>query len=343
MTNKKLTKVDVVIPAYNAEAFIEFAINSVLSQTHLPNAIIIVDDCSSDNTSVIVKSLQLKNKNIKLLKTNSNGGASVARNLGLRQVTSEFVAMLDADDVWAPKKLEAQIEIFNTSPFKENLALVYTNCADINADSLLNDSSSAFQLDSSVSGNVFKKLQYGNFVSGSCSSALVKMECLYEVGFFDESLEACEDWDLWLRLSSSFSFDFVNEVLVYIRRHDKNSQWNLPRMISGHLKFYSKIFTMGYLSFYRIMGFRSWIFRSFFHVNNFELLRLALNPYNTIKKIELRLEEHDCWNFELNHAFKKYFLSLNAFTILIWYITILSFFGAVKFKLYKFLKIIHKL
>jgi glycosyltransferase involved in cell wall biosynthesis len=334
-----MSYIDVIIPAHNAEKFIEAAINSVLSQTFPPKNIIVIDDSSFDSTHNIVKNLQKNNPIIKLYRTKSKIGPSGARNLGIKKSNSEFIAFLDADDIWAFTKLEKQFALFKTSPFKDKLGLVYTNCKDIDLHGNQFSFKNAFSLRLDVRGRVFNKLKNGNLIAGSSSAVLIKRKSLDVLGLFDESLEACEDWDMWIRLSSIYLFDYINEDLVFIRRHPENSQWNINRMISGHLKFYSKHYLLGSISFYRIMGFRAWIFRTYCNVTNiYNLISYASRPKQVIEEIKSNLENIDSWNFDCDKKFKKYFLSPIPFFFLLFYLLLESFYFAIKHKLLKFFK-----
>ncbi|MBV1837481.1 glycosyltransferase [Acetobacter estunensis] len=96
----------VIIPVYNAEAFLERAVRSVQTQTQPPLEILMVDDCSTDNTREVVKRLAAEDPRIRLLQTPQNGGPSAARNLGIANATGEWIAILDADDAFAPTRLE---------------------------------------------------------------------------------------------------------------------------------------------------------------------------------------------------------------------------------------------
>ncbi|UOE93825.1 glycosyltransferase [Alkalihalobacillus sp. LMS39] len=111
-TNEQVdsAKVTVIIPVYNGEEHISVAIQSMLSQTWTNVEIIVVDDCSSDNTASVVQQLAEKDKRIKLLKTEENGGAYVARNLALRHASGDFVTINDADDWSHPEKIEVQVK-----------------------------------------------------------------------------------------------------------------------------------------------------------------------------------------------------------------------------------------
>lgn len=118
-------RVDVIIPAYNAASFIEQALESIVAQGSCVASIIIVDDGSTDETVAIVQAFSRKYGNLKVrCITQKNAGPSAARNSGLRCAESEFVALLDADDLWHPEKISSQLALFDF-PTLPNLGVVY--------------------------------------------------------------------------------------------------------------------------------------------------------------------------------------------------------------------------
>lgn len=334
MTNSYDNLVDVIIPVYNGETYVARAIESAVNQTCRPNRIIVVDDCSNDSTEQIVRGLAASNCLVEYYRLETNLGPSSARNYGIKLSTAQFISFLDSDDLWDPNKIGLQIDKFHKSEYGSDLGLVYTNCRDIDQDDHI-AYNNTFELNKKVKGNVTKWLKKANLIAGSCSSVLIKRECLDLVGVFDTELEACEDWDLWLRISKSFNFDYVNMNLVFIRRHPQNSQWNIPRMFSGHLKFYSKMYENGDLIFARIMGFRAWIFRNVCNINSvYDLVRYAFNPSMTVSRISYYLQSNPGWNSELcSEKFKSYFLSKSSFFFLLNYLLMLSVLSAIKRKL----------
>lgn len=331
MINSYDHSVDVIIPVYNGERYVARAIESVVKQTYRPNRIIVVDDCSNDLTAQIVQELTETNSSVEYYRMAMNSGPSAARNFGINLASSKFLAFLDSDDLWAPDKLFLQLEQFNKSKYGTELGLVYTNCRDIDKDDQINYNNT-FSLNPKVKGNVSTWLKQANLIAGSCSSVLIKKECFDQIGLFDVALEACEDWDLWLRLSKHFKFDYVNADLVFIRRHSLNNQWNVPRMISGHMKFYSKIFCSGDLIFSRIMGYRAWIFRSACGVNTMrDMFRYTANPSRTVELIAAFLYSNSGWNSpKCSDTFKSYFLSKRYYTILLVYLLCQSVLVAIK-------------
>ena len=108
------------MPSYNTGQFMSDSINSVLSQTYQNWELIIIDDCSTDNSIEIIKSY--KDPRIKLLRNEKNSGAAISRNYGLREAKGRYIAFLDSDDIWLPNKLDEQIT------FMKNNTYVFTYC-----------------------------------------------------------------------------------------------------------------------------------------------------------------------------------------------------------------------
>ena len=229
--------VDVIIPVYNGERYIISALDSVVNQTHPPEKIIVVDDGSTDNTSNLVKSFEASIPIFYVKK--ANGGASSARNAGILLCSSKFIAFIDADDEWYPEKLENQLKVFSKGEFT-NLGVIYCGYEIIDENGYPTDEHYVLKGDTTIRGQVFEKLLYGNMITGSGSSVFVKRECFERVGGFDESLINCEDWDMWLRIAESYCFDYSPLNLVKIRRHDQNIQNLRSLMFSSQILFFNK-------------------------------------------------------------------------------------------------------
>lgn len=232
--------IDVIIPVYNAEKFIEKTLESVVSQTHLPERIIIVDDGSTDETVNIINDFK-NNSKVKIdLHQQENRGPNAARNAGLKHSTSEFVAFLDADDIWEKEKLEKQLRVFEKNEF-EKLGLVYTayDLIDEN-DEKIKQSFLVFKLDPGLRGDVFDKMFDAMKITGSCSGVLIKKDCFEKTGYFDETLKGAEDWDMWIRISQYFEIDYVDEILVHVRLHKSNSHNNQMMMAENMIMFLKK-------------------------------------------------------------------------------------------------------
>ena len=230
--------IDVVIPVYNGAQFISAAIDSVLAQSHLPASLIIVNDGSTDETEKIILGYQNTIIPIKYIKK-ENGGLSSARNTGIKFSQAEYLAFLDADDVWTKTNLEKQLDIFRKS-IGLNLGLVYCDYSNIDSNGNLIENYSCFKLDQEIKGMVFKKLFLGNKIAGSGSAVLVRRQCFDQVDLFDEKLPGCEDWDMWLRITEKYTVDFVPEKLVKLRRHESSMQTDHFKMYQNQILIFNK-------------------------------------------------------------------------------------------------------
>lgn len=232
-------KISVIIPTYNCSKYITDAIQSVLNQTYNNYEIIIIDDGSTDNTKEILAPYISKNL-IKYIQQ-SHLGQAAARNRGLNESTGDYIAFLDADDMWKKAKLEKQIELIQ----KSKVDVCYTDSKPIDTEtgsviSYIMASKIARQL---PRGNVLKHLIFFNPIA--LPSVLVKRECFEKVGTFDESIQMGDDWDMLLRLSTRYKFDFVNEKLCIFRRNRPNSiSSNKEKRITEQERIIKKFFQL---------------------------------------------------------------------------------------------------
>ncbi len=240
MKNTDHKDINVVIPVYNGARFIVDALDSVVHQTLAPERIIVIDDGSTDNTHELVsKYKETSPVEITLIKK-QNGGLSSARNAGIKESTSEFIAFLDADDTWVKEKLEEQIYIYDKTEFK-NLALVYCDYDVIDSSGKVKYKNYKAPLDQKrMRGSVFKKLIERNQIASSGSGVLIKREIFDTVGLFDETLPWGEDWDMWLRIAQKFEVDFTPKTLVHIRKNEHNMTANPTKVFEGEVQFYNK-------------------------------------------------------------------------------------------------------
>lgn len=198
-------RVSVIMPAYNAERFIRESVDSALAQTHPDVEVIVVDDSSTDGTPRI---LAAYGERIRVHRQ-PNSGAAAARNTAARLATGEWLALLDADDVWEPRKLERQLAISRT-------ACSYTNRLNIGARGDLPEVQS--DVTRMHAGDVFVPLLLeGNFMSSS--SVMVRRDVFFELGGFSTALRNAEDWDLWLRVAERHEVCFCPEPLLRYRFH----------------------------------------------------------------------------------------------------------------------------
>lgn len=232
--------IDVIIPAYNAGMFIAQTLQSVLLQDAPIHSVIVVNDGSSDDTQAKVLGFAQQNPELNLILINqANSGLSAARNAGIKQSHADYIALLDADDLWQPNKISSQIELLKhrSQPL---LGVVYCGYRLIDEIGQVISTKPRDIISPTLRGNIYQSLLRGNFISGSGSSALIKRTVFNAVGLFDEQLKACEDWDMWLRIARQFQFDYVDSDLVLIRVHPNNMQKDGMRMLSAELMVLNK-------------------------------------------------------------------------------------------------------
>ena len=202
-------KVSVIIPVYNQGKYLPEAVNSVLAQTYPASEIIIVDDGSTDETEIVGRSFGARIHYIR----QENHGPAAARNTGLRAATGEAIALLDADDMWQPEKLECQIEVLRRYP---DVGVVHTTFFRIDERGrylyMVHDP--AEMPDPALPAMLFR-----NYVCGA--SILVRRECLNRVGLQNEKIRyAAEDWEWSLRMASAgYKFHCVDKPLYCYRLH----------------------------------------------------------------------------------------------------------------------------
>lgn len=251
--NSDFALVDVVIPAFNAERYIRSTLESAFLQGKIINSIIVVNDGSTDSTETIVQEFALDNEQPKIILINQkNGGLANARNAGikksLKNAKAPYIALLDADDIWLSKKLALQLHLFKISG-DPLLGMVYSSYELIDANGSVITGENLI-VKPVLRGNAYSSLLSGNLISGSGSGVLVKSHVFREVGLFDETLQASEDWDMWIRVCKKFHVDFVDQVLVQIRVHPSNMQKDFSRMLASELAMLNKFAIQGTHNFF---------------------------------------------------------------------------------------------
>ena len=211
-------KYSVIIPTYNYGHYLPQSLGSALNQTVPPFEIIVVDGGSTDNTPDVIKPY-LTDARIKYIRT-ENLGVSAARNAGIKISSSEFVAFLDADDIWVHNKLELQLPLFENP----QVGVVYSLRHPFNERGLVKD----YEHINVFRGDVLPYLMEHNFIC--LSSAVVRRASLDTAGLFDTRLSQGEDMDLWLRIAAEdCEFDYVDQPLVHYRQGGMASspgQWD---------------------------------------------------------------------------------------------------------------------
>ena len=201
-----MPKVSVVIPAYNAMNYLPETVESVLRQTFTDFEVLIVDDGSSDHIKQWASGLV--DPRVKLI-SQENQGLPGARNTGIAQTQGEYIAFLDADDLWEATKLEKQVRCLEDNPA---VGLVHTWMVLVDEQG----KSTGRVMPSNAEGDVWKQLVEKNVIG--CPSVIVRRSCFETVGVFDRSLRSLEDWDMWIRIATRYPFAVIKEPLAYYRQ-----------------------------------------------------------------------------------------------------------------------------
>jgi len=211
MAGTKKPTVSVVIATYNRAQWLKKSIQSILNQTYQDFELIVVDDHSTDETPQVVKSF--KDKRIKYFRQKKtfpikSQGAAAARNIGIKKARGDLIAFNDDDDFWRKQKLEKQIKAFEKADKKTGV--VYSRIKRIS-----DKERKLIPTEKEVvrEGNVHRDLFLENWIV-ALPAALVKKECFRKAGLFDEDFPRYQDWELWLRISRDYHFQYLPQVLV---------------------------------------------------------------------------------------------------------------------------------
>jgi glycosyltransferase involved in cell wall biosynthesis len=229
-----MPKVSIIIPAYNAMIYLPKTLESVLRQTFTDFEVLIVNDGSSDQ--IVQWAAQLTDPRVKLI-SQENQGASVARNTGLANAQGDYVAFLDADDLWAATKLEKQTHYLDSHP---DVGLVYTWTALIDEQ----DQPTGIVWASQVEGRVWEHLVVIDGMLANGSVAMVRRCCFEQVGIFDPDLECYEDKDMWVRIATQYPFGVIQEVLNFYRQRPHSQSKNRQKMLQDYRKYLEKTFAV---------------------------------------------------------------------------------------------------
>ena len=227
---KNTPTVSVIIPTYNRSVLLPRSIRSVLNQTFQDFELIVVDDGSTDNTEEVVRGFE--DKRIRYIQHEENKGGSAARNTGVKVAQGEYIALLDDDDEWLPEKLERQINKFQE--LSSDFGVVYSGFSFVYEKSgeVVSSHVPAFR------GNVYDRIIKSCILGGS--TPLIKKFCFQKAGLFDESLPSCQDWDICIRISKYYNFDFVPDALMRHYAHGTQISVDLSAKIRAREKLIEK-------------------------------------------------------------------------------------------------------
>ncbi len=217
--------VSVIMPSYNTGRFIEETIESVLAQTYQNWELIIVDDCSTDNTDEVVRPY-LSDGRIRWLKNDTNSGAAVSRNRALREARGRWIAFLDSDDLWEPRKLEKQIAFMQN----KGCHFSYTNYMEIHEDSKPNGKV--------VTGpkRITKHGMY-NYCWMGCLTVMYDADAVGRIQIAD--IKKNNDYAMWLKICQKADCYLLDETLArYRKRSGSISSHGYMKLIKWHYKLY---------------------------------------------------------------------------------------------------------
>lgn len=227
--------VSIIMPSYNTASFIEETIQSVLNQTYTNWELIIVDDCSTDNTNEVVDTI--KDCRIHYLKNEKNSGAAISRNKALREAKGQWIAYLDSDDLWMPEKLEKQIKFMEENGY----VFSYTNYEEIDVD--------GYKTGVKVTGP--KKITKTGMFNYCWPGCLTVMYDANKIGLIQiEDIKKNNDYAMWLKVCRKADCYLLDEILGQYRkgRVGSVSTHSIRTMIGWHYKLYREAEDMGILS-----------------------------------------------------------------------------------------------
>ncbi len=209
-----MKRVSVIIPTFNRKDFLKEAIDSVLSQTYKNFELIVVDDGSTDGTGEMISKYYPQIRYF----YQKNKGPSAARNKGIKEAKGEYISFLDSDDLWLKEKLKKQIDFFDKNP---EYKICYTDEIWIRNGKRVNPKKKHRK----YCGWIFERTLPLCIVSPS--SVIIHRNVFENVGLFDEEFFVCEDYDLWLRISSKYPIYFLEEKLIIKRGGHEDQISNL--------------------------------------------------------------------------------------------------------------------
>ncbi len=228
--NQQNGLVSVIIPNYNHAQYISDAIQSVLNQEYRQFEIIVVDDGSTDNSREVVAQFGDKVKYI----WQENQGLSAARNTGIAVANGEYIGLLDADDIYEPDFMSVLVSLMAEHPDVDGV-----HCGYRFVDHQ-NNPLPQIEARTIPEGQLYQQLLNSNFLVPE--SILVRKHCYSKVGPFDISLSACEDWDMWLRMSSRFNIVGTTRILTRHRILPGSMSADPQRMLDNRLAVLNKHF-----------------------------------------------------------------------------------------------------
>lgn len=220
--------ISVVLPTYNGSKYIKQSIESIINQTYKEWELIVIDDCSTDDTNKIVQEYTLKDNRIKLYKNETNKRLPASLNTGFAKTSGEYLTWTSDDNIYKENAFEKMIEYFQLN---SDVGFVFSNMT------IIDENGNIKQKNSYIPSSM-EEIKYKNIVG---ASFMYKREVYKTIGDYDTSKFLIEDYDYWLRISRKFKIRFINDSLYFYRTHSgsltesKNSQ-----MLEAKIKLYEE-------------------------------------------------------------------------------------------------------
>lgn len=227
--NNQEFMISIVIPSYNASSFIKETIQSVQSQTYTNWEMIIIDDVSKDNTRELIKEEIKKDGRIQLIELQENGGAAIARNIGINNAKGKYVAFLDSDDLWLPEKLEKQLEFMQNN----DIDFSFTSYQIMNQDGTLTDKVV----------HVPEKINYNGLLKNTIIGCLTVMLDIEKLGRVQmPNIRTRQDTATWLKILRQGHYAYgLDEVLSKYRKVENSISSKKFKMAKMNWKLYREI------------------------------------------------------------------------------------------------------
>ncbi|RTQ94286.1 glycosyltransferase [Lysinibacillus telephonicus] len=231
-----MSKVSVIIPVYNGEAYIKEALISVLNQSYKDIEIIVVDDGSTDLSSVIINDFIEDNRNFKIKYIRQeNKGPSIARNTGIENANGDYIALLDSDDCYHSDKIYEHVTFLLRNP---RIDIVYGDLTIVNKNNEIQNILKA-EMPSENPNLFLASMLFRQFIPGP-ATLVGKRECFIETPY-NPSIIYAEDYDLTIRLAMKYHFAYVPEGIYYCRRHDSNLTNNHKAQVESENEIVKKL------------------------------------------------------------------------------------------------------
>ncbi len=211
--------VSVIINCHNCGGFLRDAIQSVQAQTYADWEVVFWDNASNDGSAEVAAGY---GNLIRRYRSEKKLPLGAARNMAIEQAKGEYIALLDADDIWQPTKLARQMQLFDSRP---RVGVVYTDASALFPQGDMRPFGSRPFF---CRGSVGRRLFLYDFIV--CSSIVIRKEVWKKLGGFEPNLTVAEEYDVLLRATREYEFDYVDEMLTVYRYHSNNSSWNYARM-----------------------------------------------------------------------------------------------------------------